>query len=207
MEEQLPFENARAFGLRLRVSSQVCQRHRVGRQFEPYLTADFVCTTVAQLSCGLGCCNLPAAVVRRRFRVAQSPRNNIPGHTTRAPPVGFELATKSIQFYAIAELDKTSLYLSSANLNTHLDFGIQNRGALDSALGESGLGSGKIFASLLVNLRNNWIAATYARSSRRPAVHESPEPVSRQPKKCSQLTKRVVGFLDRCQQTSAIRHP
>ena len=33
----------------------------------------------------------------------------ISGHTTRAPPVGFELATNGIQFYAIANLDKTSL--------------------------------------------------------------------------------------------------
>ena len=33
----------------------------------------------------------------------------IPGHTTRAPQVGFELETNSFQFYAIANLDKTSL--------------------------------------------------------------------------------------------------
>ena len=33
----------------------------------------------------------------------------IPGHTTRAPPVGFELETNSFQLYAIANLDKTSL--------------------------------------------------------------------------------------------------
>ena len=32
----------------------------------------------------------------------------IPRHTTRAPPVGFELETNGIQFYAIANLDKTS---------------------------------------------------------------------------------------------------
>ena len=32
----------------------------------------------------------------------------IPGHTTRAPPVGFELETNCFQFYAIANLDKTS---------------------------------------------------------------------------------------------------
>ena len=32
----------------------------------------------------------------------------IPGHTTRAPPVGFELETNGFQFYAIANLDKTS---------------------------------------------------------------------------------------------------
>ena len=43
--------------------------------------------------------------VRRRFDAALLPRlfgNNVPGHTTRAPPVGFELATNGIQFYAIA---------------------------------------------------------------------------------------------------------
>ena len=33
----------------------------------------------------------------------------IPGHTTRAPPVGFKLETNCFQFYAIANLDKTSL--------------------------------------------------------------------------------------------------
>ena len=32
----------------------------------------------------------------------------IPGHTTRAPPPGFELETNGFQFYAIATLDKTS---------------------------------------------------------------------------------------------------
>ena len=31
-------------------------------------------------------------------------RNSFSGHTTRAPPVGFELATDSIQFYVIANL-------------------------------------------------------------------------------------------------------
>ena len=35
----------------------------------------------------------------------------IPGHNTRVPQVGFELATNGIQFYAIANLDKISLYL------------------------------------------------------------------------------------------------
>ena len=39
----------------------------------------------------------------------------IPGHTTRAPPVGFELETNSFQFYAVANLDKTSLkYMTSS---------------------------------------------------------------------------------------------
>ena len=36
--------------------------------------------------------------------------NSILGHTTRAPLVGFELATNGIQFYVIANLDKTSLW-------------------------------------------------------------------------------------------------
>ena len=31
----------------------------------------------------------------------------IPGHTTRAPPAGFELETNGFQFYALANLDKT----------------------------------------------------------------------------------------------------
>ena len=45
-----------------------------------------------------------------------------PGHTTRAQPVGFELETNGFQFYAIANLDKTSLIypvtmLYSSNYN------------------------------------------------------------------------------------------
>ena len=46
------------------------------------------------------------------FAAALLPRlfgNNVPGHTTREPPVGLELATNGIQFYAITNLDKTSL--------------------------------------------------------------------------------------------------
>ena len=35
---------------------------------------------------------------------------NVPGHTTSAPQVGFELATNGIQFSVIANLDKTSSY-------------------------------------------------------------------------------------------------
>ena len=35
-------------------------------------------------------------------------RNNIPGHTTRAPPLGFELATNGIKCHVLANLDKTS---------------------------------------------------------------------------------------------------
>ena len=34
----------------------------------------------------------------------------ITGHTTRAPPVGFELETNGFQFYAIGNLDNTSRY-------------------------------------------------------------------------------------------------
>ena len=47
---------------------------------------------------------------RRRFTAAFLPRLfwiRIPGHTTRALPVEFELATDGIQFYVIANLDKT----------------------------------------------------------------------------------------------------
>ena len=35
----------------------------------------------------------------------------MPGHTTRAPPVGFDLETSGFQFYAIANLDKTLIQL------------------------------------------------------------------------------------------------
>ena len=31
--------------------------------------------------------------------------NKVPGHTTRAPTVGFELAANGIQFYAYANVD------------------------------------------------------------------------------------------------------
>ena len=48
------------------------------------------------------------AEVRRSF-ITTTVRDEIPGHTTRAPPVGFELETNSFQFYAIANLYKTSL--------------------------------------------------------------------------------------------------
>ena len=44
-----------------------------------------------------------AALIPRLFR------NSIPGHTTRASLMGFELATYGIQLYVIANLDKTSL--------------------------------------------------------------------------------------------------
>ena len=50
--------------------------------------------------------------LRRKFAAASLPRlfgNKVPGHTTRAPPVGFKMATNDIQFYAIANLDMTSL--------------------------------------------------------------------------------------------------
>ena len=50
--------------------------------------------------------------VMKRFTAALLPwrfKNRIPGHTTKEPPVGFELATKGIQFYVIANLDMTSL--------------------------------------------------------------------------------------------------
>ena len=56
--------------------------------------------------------------VWRRFAVALLPRLfgvRIPGHTARAPPIGFELATNGIQLYAIANLDKTSLLDSYSN--------------------------------------------------------------------------------------------
>ena len=36
-------------------------------------------------------------------------KGRISGYTTRAPQVGFELETNCFQFYAIANLDKTSL--------------------------------------------------------------------------------------------------
>ena len=43
----------------------------------------------------------------------------IPGHTTRAPQVGFKQEAKGFQFYAIANLDKTSL--QSATLKPKWD--------------------------------------------------------------------------------------
>ena len=49
---------------------------------------------------------------RRRFTAALLSRLfgiNIAGHITKAPQVGFKLATNCIQFYAVANFDKTSL--------------------------------------------------------------------------------------------------
>ena len=53
-------------------------------------------------------------IIRLRFATALLPRlfgTKVLGHITRAPPVGFEVATNGIQLYDIANLDKTSLYL------------------------------------------------------------------------------------------------
>ena len=47
------------------------------------------------------------AEVRRSF-ITTTVRD-MPGHTTRAPPVGFERATNGIQLYVVANFDKTSL--------------------------------------------------------------------------------------------------
>ena len=52
--------------------------------------------------------------IKQRFTAALLPLlfgNNIQGHTTRAAQVGFELGTNCFQFYAIANLDKTSLHM------------------------------------------------------------------------------------------------
>ena len=55
-------------------------------------------------------------------------RNNVPGHTTRAPQVGFEPGTNSIQFYAIANLDKTLLHVCKCqcvlNANVYVSDGL-----------------------------------------------------------------------------------
>ena len=59
-------------------------------------------------------------VKRQRFAAALLPRlfgNNVPGHTTRVPQVGFELAINSIKFYA-----KYSLYFDEYFLCTGLSF-------------------------------------------------------------------------------------
>ena len=45
--------------------------------------------------------------------------NRIPSHTTREPPVGFELATNCIQFYVIANLDKRSLNFVTLKRQAH----------------------------------------------------------------------------------------
>ena len=45
------------------------------------------------------------AEVRCSF-ITTAVREQGPSHTTRAPPVGFELATNGIQFYVIANLDR-----------------------------------------------------------------------------------------------------
>ena len=68
-------------------------------------TNDSSCTTEPKLQPGAARLSLRAKAFRRRFAAALLPRlfrNSTPGHTTRAPPIGFELATNGIQFYAIA---------------------------------------------------------------------------------------------------------
>ena len=60
---------------------------------------------------------------RQRFTVALLPllfRNNIPGHTSRMPQVGFELATNSIQFYAITNSEKIMIKIISYVLCVHI---------------------------------------------------------------------------------------
>ena len=55
----------------------------------------------------------PYSFCSLRFAAALLPRllgTEVPGHTTGAPPVGFEPATDGFRFYATANLDKTSLY-------------------------------------------------------------------------------------------------
>ena len=51
-------------------------------------------------------------VVGRRFATALLPRlfGTYPRSHHKRPPVGFELETNGFQFYATANLDKTSLY-------------------------------------------------------------------------------------------------
>ena len=66
-------------------------------------------------------CRVHTGTLRRRFAAALLPRlglfgNSIPGHTTRAPPAGFELATDGLQFCVIANLDQTSLYFGVARV-------------------------------------------------------------------------------------------
>ena len=55
-----------------------------------------------------GASGLQAALLPRLFGSSIPPAGR-PGHATRAPSVGFELATNGIQFYVIANLEKTSL--------------------------------------------------------------------------------------------------
>ena len=60
------------------------------------------------------CINIKIFIIVKRLRFAaallpQLFENSIPGHTAREPQVGFELATKGIQLYVIANVDKTSI--------------------------------------------------------------------------------------------------
>ena len=53
-------------------------------------------------------------------------RNNVLGHTTKAPPVGFELATNGIQFYAIANSRHKPAHLRPGRqLDSHKNNGIE----------------------------------------------------------------------------------
>ena len=104
--------------------------------WKPELAARYDCMLVVPLWSDLGCSSptfvvikvaallqtpaflrplrLPGQALRWRLAAALLPRlfwNNVPGHTTWAPQVGFKLATNCIQFYAIqvkvANLNKT----------------------------------------------------------------------------------------------------
>ena len=66
---------------------------------------------IASLNLSISHWSLSKEEIRRSFITTniREPANHLPGHTTMAPPLGFELAANGIQFHAIANLDKTSL--------------------------------------------------------------------------------------------------
>ena len=57
-----------------------------------------------------GCANAVGGGSPQLYHDYHDCSGRIPGHTTRAPPVGFEPETNGFQFYAIANLDKTIFY-------------------------------------------------------------------------------------------------
>ena len=86
--------------------------------------------------------------IRRRFAAALLPRlfvSKVPGHTTRAPPVRFELATNAgIQLYALANFKLDNLNLS---------FSVTKKPARRSGGGDAGALAGRAVVGKLARRR------------------------------------------------------
>ena len=76
-------------------------------------------------------------MTRRRAEVRSSfitTTARIPGHTTRAPPIGFELETNGFQFYAIANLNKRTVIAVLGGKMEHVNNRLRQQGSFKDAL-------------------------------------------------------------------------